>query len=208
MSGPRIGLPGLGLLLALLALLALLSLLVAGCGVPSQDRPVVIDPTNVPNSLLATARPEPDSTPTPSLEAKPVTYFVEAGMLVGVERDLPHASLRPRLESAIAALLLGPTGTEQSAGLGTAIPNNLLLNVGEIHDGEVIIELTGEPRNSPTEENVLAVAQIVLTATAQPEIDRVRLTRDGEPVDAPLIGGTLKYTALTANDYAALVAGR
>jgi germination protein M len=194
-------------LLGLLGLVGLVCQLYA-CGVPSQDRPVVIDPTDVPNRLLATAKPVPDSTPTPDPPANPVTYFVEAGQLVGVERDLPDASLDLRLHGAIQALLLGPSEAEQSAGLGTAIPNGLVLTVADIQKGEATIELTGELRNAPMNENVLAVAQIVLTATAQPEVDRVRLTRDGEAIDAPLIGGTLKATALTAADYAPLLPGR
>lgn len=194
-------------LLVLLSLIALACHLSA-CGVPSQDQPVVIDPTSVPNGLLATAEPEAESTPTPTPPARPVTYFVEADHLVGVERDLPAGTLQLRVAGAIHTLLTGPSEAEQAAGLGTAIPNGLLLTVAKVHDGEATIELTGELRNYPTTDNVLATAQIVLTATSQPTINRVRLTRDGKAVGAPLIGGTLKDTALTAADYEPLIARR
>jgi spore germination protein GerM len=179
-------------------------ILLAGCGVPSQDRPTVIDPTNVPNGLLASGRPEPASTPTQPQQANPVTYFVDADRLIGVRRELPTGSPRTRLHDAISALLVGPTETELAAGLSTAIPNGLLLTVAGAEDGEATIELTGELRNSPMEDTVLAVAQIVLTATAQPEIDRVRLTYNGETIEAPLIDGSLRSAPLTEADYADL----
>ena len=51
-------------------------------------------------------------------------------------------------------------------------------------------------------ESRRAVGQIVLTATSVPEVRRVRLTRDGEPVEAPLPDGELTSDPLTARDYA------
>lgn len=194
-------------LAGLVAAFALLAAL-AACGVPTQDRPTVIDPTNVPNSLLATDRPEPRTTPTQTRQADPVTYFVDADRLVGVKRVLPDGSTSLRLRGAIGALLTGPTETEQAAGLSTAVPNDLLLTVESTANGEATIELTGDLRNSRVEETILAVGQIVLTATAQPEIDRVRLIHNGETVGAPLIDGAIRSAPLTAADYTALVAGR
>ncbi|GAB3403355.1 hypothetical protein GCM10027569_10340 [Flindersiella endophytica] len=182
--------------------------LLAACGVPSQERPTVIDPTNVPNGLLASGRPEPDSTPTQTQQANPVTFFVDADRLIGVERTLPGGSPRTRLHDAISALLIGPTETEQAAGLSTAVPNDLLLTVAGVENGEATIELTGELRNSPVEDTILAVGQIVLTATAQPDIDRVRLLHNGEIIGAPLIDGSIRSAPLTAADYTALRAGR
>ena len=191
-----------------LAGLATALVLLAGCGVPSQDRPVVIDPTNVPNDLLAPGRPEPYSTPTQTQQANPVTFFVYGDQLVGVKRELPDGSARTRVHDAVAALLSGPTEPEQSSGLSTAIPNGLLLTVADTEDGEATIELTGELRNSPMDETVLAVGQIVLTATAQPDIERVRLVHDGETLEAPLIDGSLRSGPLTAADYKRLLASR
>lgn len=183
-------------------------LLLTACGVPSQDEPMVIDPTDVPNGLLSPGRPEPTSTPAQPRQLDPVTYFVDADRLIGVKRELRGGSASTRLREAFAALLIGPTESEQAAGLSTAIPNGLLLTVSGTRNGEAVIELTGELRNTPTEDTVLAVGQIVLTATAQPEIDRVRLTRDGETIDAPLIDGSRKTAPLTRADYAALLSDR
>jgi spore germination protein GerM len=49
------------------------------------------------------------------------------------------------------------------------------------------------------------VGQIVLTATSLPGVRGVRLTLDGEPLEAPLPSGELTSAPLTAEDYAALL---
>lgn len=191
----------------LLGLLLFLAVLTA-CGVPGQDRPTVIDPTNVPNGLLAKAEPERNATPTVTPQPNPDTYFVGATRLFGVNRTLPDGSDRARLRAALFALFAGPTEAEQAAGLGTAIPNGLGFTVDSVLDGEATIELIGELRNNSPENNVLAVGQIVLTAAAQPGVERVRLTQDGETLKASLVDGSLKLTPLTAADYESLVASR
>lgn len=49
------------------------------------------------------------------------------------------------------------------------------------------------------------MGQIVLTATSLAGIGEVLLTRDDEPVEAPLLSGELTAAPLTAEDYAALL---
>ncbi len=54
------------------------------------------------------------------------------------------------------------------------------------------------------EQSPLAVAQIVLTATSVPAVERVVLTRQGEPLEAQLPDGGLTTAPLAAQDYAEL----
>ena len=52
----------------------------------------------------------------------------------------------------------------------------------------------------------LSVAQVVLTLTSHPAVHAVRITFDGQPVEAPLPGGYIVHGALTASDYASFLA--
>jgi hypothetical protein len=69
---------------------------------------------------------------------------------------------------------------------------------------EIEIEVA-DPGPAPG-ELPLAVGQVVLSATSVPGVDRVRLLRDGEPLDAPLPDGELTSRPLTASAFASLLA--
>ena len=75
----------------------------------------------------------------------------------------------------------------------------------ELSDGTVTIDLGGDAEAPAGQESRRAVAQIVLTATSLPEVEEVLLTRDGEPVDAPLPSGELTSQPLSAADYEPLL---
>jgi spore germination protein GerM len=56
------------------------------------------------------------------------------------------------------------------------------------------------------EEEILAVAQIVLTATSIEGVDLVAFQLDGVPTDVPVASGALSVDPVGAADYSALVA--
>ncbi len=74
-----------------------------------------------------------------------------------------------------------------------------------VEDGTATVDLTGPGEVGGGEESRLAVAQIVLTATTLDDVRAVRLTRAGEPLEAPLPTGELTDRPLTATDYAPLL---
>ena len=79
------------------------------------------------------------------------------------------------------------------------------LDVAEVSGGTVTIDIAG-PVDAPSgADGRVAVAQIVLTATSEREVHAVRLSRDGETVEAPLPDGELTSEPLTADDYASFV---
>ncbi len=183
------------------ALGAVLALVVVGCGVPSRAAPSTVDPSEVPYGLLAEASPDPSPhMDDPALAGRPRTFYTSGERLVGVPLD---SSLPAPLPAVIEALSNGPDPESRDRGLGTAIPPGLTLAVIRVEQGTATIDLRGEP-GPVGEQGPLAVGQIVLTATSVPTVDRVLLTRQGQPLEAQLPDGGLTSAPLSAPDFAGL----
>jgi spore germination protein GerM len=69
----------------------------------------------------------------------------------------------------------------------------------------VTVDLTAALVEVGGQEQILAVAQIVLTATAVPDVARVRLLLEGQAVEIPRADGTLTSDTLRSTDYEALL---
>jgi len=186
--------------LGAVAALALLTL--SGCGVPTSGEPTTIPASDVPYGLAS---------PTPSAPsgATAETMLVEAGIylvttedvLVPRGRELPTGKLAERLDALLGQLAMGPSAQELADELSTALPPEIELRVGDITGGTVTVDIAG-PVDAPTgSETRLAVGQIVLTATSLPEVRAVLLTREGEPIEAPLPDGELSSDPLTADQF-------
>jgi spore germination protein GerM len=178
---------------------------VAGCGVPTVETPVVVDPAEVPYGLLRPLPIEPTqgaAEEQPSASRPAVFYVTMDDRLVGVPLDSQPG--QDALTAAIAALTAGPGSEDQSRGLATAIPPGLSLSVTR-DGGLVTVDLGGEQTGPAGDEGPLAVGQIVLTATSVPGVDQVLLTRRGQPIEAQLPDGALTTAPLTAADFRVLV---
>ena len=97
------------------------------------------------------------------------------GKIAAVER--PRAASPAR---AVGELLKGPTQRERDEGLITAIPRGTLVESIAVANGTVRVRLVSR---TPTHrwEGVYASAQIVYTLTEFDEVDRVRISVNGEP---------------------------
>ena len=180
-------------------------LLLGGCGVPAQDMPVEVRQTTVPSQLRpgATRQPESSSTARPAAP-KGLVHFVRADRLIGLVRDVPSGTLEDRLDGLLATLAAGPSEAEQRQGVTSALPAGLRVRVLTVSGPEVVLELSGETDGTSATENVLAVGQIVLSATSFEAVKQVRLVRDGRPVEALLADGALTDHPLRAADFATL----
>ncbi|MGY1650248.1 GerMN domain-containing protein [Geodermatophilus sp. SYSU D01119] len=190
------GLPGLALALALLT----------GCGLPGGAAEAIPD-AEVPYGLLSGS-----GTPPAAAEAAPdgdggarIHLLGPGDVLTPRERPVSGADLPARLGDLLGRLAAGPDAGERAAALTTVLPPGTGLAVTEVADGTATVDLTGPGEVPDGEEGRLAVAQIVLTATTLAGVDAVLLTRDGEPVEAPLPTGELTDRPLTAADYAPLL---
>jgi len=184
------------------AVLALVILGLAGCGVPTSGEPETIPASDVPYGLASPTPSDPTSTPTGTMFAETGIYLVTPeDTLVARGRDVPEGPLDERLDDLLAALATGPSEQELAEELSTALPPEVELTVAEVAEGTVTIDISG-PVDAPSGwESRRAVAQIVLTATSVPDVVAVRLSRDGESVEAPLPDGELTSAPLAADDF-------
>jgi Sporulation and spore germination len=177
-----------------------------GCGIPGQDTPTVIDATAVPFDLLDPGHGTPTPVPTAASTAHPgvataSVFFLQNKALVPVRRTARLGPTPQRLATVIAALTSGPSAVEQAGGYATAIPPGLEVSFVSLVDGQVTVDLAGESGVVTPAESPLTVGQIVLTLTAFPGIDEVRLTRDHVSIEVPLADGSLTSAPLGADDY-------
>lgn len=184
---------------ALAALLAL-ALGVAACGVPEDDEPRALSERGVPFGLLSPATTQTTS-PIAQPAASAVVYLVRENRLLPVQRQVRVPVSAGRL---LDALLEGPTQDEAAAGFRTAISSEARVRDVTAAAGVVTIELSREFVEVSGQDQILALAQIVFTATETDAAGAVRFRLDGEPVEVPRADGTLTSAPLTRADYAAL----
>lgn len=169
-------------------------LLVAGsCGIPLGGGPEVLPGGVVTPALTAPAEPGSEVEP-----ASRVTIFlVREGHLEPVTRSTPAA----RLGAAVRSLLEGPTAAEVVAGYRTAITPSTALRSAAVGGTTGVLDLSSELVEIGGQEQILAIAQLVLTATAVPGVERVRFLLEGREVEVPKPDGTLASGALSLSDY-------
>ncbi len=175
----------------------------ASCGVPTGGGAQPISRQAVPFGLL-TPSSSPTNKPAPG-DVRTQVYLVKNGHLAAEVRFVrPPGSLQRTLE----ALLQGPTYTELAYGLESAIPNQTTLQsppalspslVGDV----ATLNLGGNFGQVSGQQEVLAVAQLVFTATAFPGVSAVNFELDGKPVQVPIGNGQLTpaSTPLSPSDF-------
>jgi spore germination protein GerM len=173
-------------------------LVAAACGVESQDDAVTMDPETVPFDLTG-----PSSDTRPEGPALALLYLIGTERLVEVVRRVDAATPR----ASLSALLSGPTGVERARGLTSAIPIPSSARLDRVADRVAVVEL-GPPFDVGGLPNQgAALAQVVFTLTADPDIDAVAFTIDGKRVAVPRGDGSLDETPLDRRAYPDLGAG-
>ena len=187
----------------LLVLLGLVTI-ASACGVPSDDQPREIAAQNVPFSLLApTAEATSTTVPAANAMAHVTIYLADAeGNLVSVQRDV---SAPGTVRKALVALLGGPTPDEADR-LHTAITSaTKLLDLDGPANGLVTIDLSRQVLDITGKQQIIALAQVVYTATSRRNVERVLFRVDGKPKEVPTGDGTLTAEPLTRLSYSELV---
>lgn len=198
--------------------------LLAGCGVPVTGEPEVLSTTAVPYNLLQSPTPSSvaatatgtstgTSTTQPTAPAPAgqvageVAFVVDEQRVVLERRVVPTGAPREVAQALLQQLEAGPTPAERTQGLASAIASGTGLRATSIVGDLVMIDLTEETPVQAPDRLRVAVAQIVLTATSQPGVTQVLLSRAGQPVSAPLANGSLTSEPLTRRDYRSLIGG-
>lgn len=121
-------------------------------------------------------------------------------VLRSVLRDVEAAP-----QPLLTALLAGPNQAEHDALLASAIPPTTELNSARRVGNTVTIDLSPDILELSGEEFVLAIAQLVATASELEGVDQVRLRVDGELRAWPNGSGELQQSALTVYDFPGFV---
>jgi spore germination protein GerM len=177
-------------LVGVVMVVAILAL--AGCGVPVDRSPSALPRKGVPFGLL---QPSPRSSTTTSVVSpvqSPVKIFLIAasGHLVAVPRAVPTAS--ESLATVLDALVKGPTNTELATGLESAVPAQTVVLGAVIGTDDVAtVNLGGTFGQLVGQAQIQAVAQIVFTAAALPDVSGVSFELAGKAADVPVANGAL-----------------
>lgn len=193
MTAPRLALL-IGPLLAMLV----------GCGVPTEDRAHVTAAEDVPFGLLdADREPIAGDSGAGRLPVRIYLYSDEKDALVAFERRVDEPSLRVALE----VLLEGPSDAEASNDVTSALDD--VDAVADVESGRGIAAVNLAPAFGDLSgaDQLVALAQMVYTATARPGIGQVTFTLDGDPVDIPVGDGSLASGSVARDDYEALAPG-
>jgi spore germination protein GerM len=168
--------------------------LIVGCGVPVDEAPVAVEVEYEPASRMAARAGE-------SLVAASM-YLVRGERLIPVTRDLPGP---PDLTAIVASLLDGPTDPEMRSQLRTAIPAGTRTLDVEVEGDIAYVDLSREFATVGGQEEILAIAQIVLTLTAVDGVEWVGFLLNGVATNVPLPDGALSEAPVAGSDYLELV---
>lgn len=173
----------------------------AACGVPTESSPRPIAAKNVPFELLAPATTTSSSVP--QVASSPAVIYLISQDRIG---PVPRQVLAPPvLSRVLSALLRGPTSEESQRGLRSALPRDIRVLSARVGAGVAVVDLSRELAGVAGSEQILALAQLVFTATEQPGVDAVRFALDGSPLEVPRADGTLTAEPLRRADFAALL---
>lgn len=180
-----------------------LLVLLTACGLGPSEDVKDIDPLSLPPRLLGTAPPasptvgEPDTTGSGA-------YFLRDTVLRLSARTLIARTGVPALQELLSNLAAGPDSADRGRGLSTALPPTTRLTVTSLQGDLATVDLAF---GQVPPDQTTAIAQVVLTATSLPEVGRLLLTIDGEPLQAPLASGAQTDRPLTRADYESMLSG-
>jgi hypothetical protein len=178
-----------------------LAVMTAGCGVRPDHTARTLAADQVPYGLLdqAPVGAPPVTAPVAVAKVNVAVYFLTGERLQPAPRSVAEPATPLR---AVNALLDGPNEEEAVAGLRTAINPATEAVVTRPAPELVAVDLSTAFAAVPTQEQRLALAQIVFTVTGLPGVKGVRFTLAGAPVEVPLPDGTLTSSPVGRNAFA------
>lgn len=169
----------------------------AACGVPRDEEPRAIPAHRVPFGLLdrqTLASPSPDGEGFEEV----VVYLVARERLASVTRRVQGPVTD---ETALSALLAGPTAEEARNGLRSALDPAVKVSTKGRSGVVAAVDLGETFSTTGASDEILAVAQIVYTMTARTGVEAVRFIVSGQPIEVPAGDGTLRSAPLRRTDF-------
>lgn len=190
----------------LLGLLAVL--LLAGCVGPADSGVREIDADAVPYDLLDPEAPREAATLSTAPADAPEGRLLAEIYLVdpdGVLRPSPTAveagDTADLAGQVLERIEAGPSERERSLGLTGALGPGLGLRVEAVDQDVVEVEVSGDASLPSADQVPLAIGQVVLSLTALPGVEGVRLVSEGRPLPVPLPDGELTTDVVAEADY-------
>ncbi|ATO13349.1 hypothetical protein CO540_05475 [Micromonospora sp. WMMA2032] len=171
--------------------------LLAGCGVPVDDEPRLVQP---PPGRFPT--PAGTTTADPEGRADEPFCFVREDGLAVVTRP---ADRLPDVDAHLQHLLAGPDRWERGRGLATALPGTVAVAGATLAGSVATVDVRQAGEETGRSDEVLAFGQIVCSLTQRPDVDSVAFRRDGQPLEVPRADGSVSALPLTAADYRPLL---
>lgn len=186
-----------------LGLLGLGSLLLSGCTlVSTAATPQRIARDQIPFGLL-------DKT-IPGTNGGRVNFITQPVYLVDVTGHLAPSSRivpsPPALVTVLRQLILGPTKIEKAAGYSSALPVNLVVISATVKNSIGYIDLATSLSALPRNQQILAVGQIVGTASDVGAPNGIEITVGGA-VQATLLPSGRRSLLVSVKDYQQLLNG-
>lgn len=183
-----------------LVVMILSALAFTSCGVPSDPSARLVPGDRIPDALKAVATAPPASAEPNELVD---LWFVHDDHLMRVR----HPIATPiDAESVVAGLLSGPTDDERATTLRSAIPDSAAVDAVEVSGGVASVHLSPTFADIPAGDQLLAIAQVVLTLTDLRGIGRVRFFVGDAAATVPLSDGTTSDASVSRDDYSSLIA--
>lgn len=182
--------------MALVGMVALVS-----CGVPTETDADLAEPDGVPFGLLDEDRqPVTGGNPSGRATIEIYLYAEDRDMLVPVVRLVDRGSIA----AAITELERGSTDAESELDLRSPLTEVDAIDDVEINGGVATIDLSESFSDIRGSDQLIAIAQLVFTATARPGIGQVNFTQGGLPIEIPRGDGSLTGGTVTRDDYSTL----
>lgn len=161
----------------------------AGCGVRSDESARDLSVGRVPYGLLEDAPTTTTSAPTPAVpRASVAVFFIKDDRMIKRVREVNNP---PTVAKALTSLLFGVQEGEIAEGVRSAIDPTASIQARALDAATYQVDLSAEFAKGTSSEQVLALAQIVYTATEFEGVTAVRFTLDGVPIEVPTGSGSI-----------------
>lgn len=174
-------------------LLSALAAVTAGCALGPQQEPVALSATP------GNARPSHQQSGAATVKVSERVYLVHNGSLVQVRRSTPLRNTH--LQTVIGALFEPLRFAERNEGLRTALPRVDQPVVVHVRDHLATLQLPPGFDGLAVSEQILAVAQLVFTISANSAAFRVEFTDGKKQIPVPDGSGRLVDHPVTRADY-------
>lgn len=182
------------------AVAAACTLLLSACGIGADDTPRDIPAQNQLSLDGDSDTQAGAATGTARVYLLAPEASGQAVALTSVARDVSETA-----DNVLAALLAGPNSEELARQYRTSLPANLDLHSTSRRGSVLVIDVSDDLLQLSGQALVLAVAQIVFTASELPSVRSVQLLVDGAEQQWPAGNGETRSEPLTVYDYPGLV---